>query len=168
MANWFNETFLPSLFGRCGVGKGMWLSVKQTNICCDNMERHDAFYQGDAGGTTYNSIYYTYQWEGRRVILKYSKKNGCGRIEFGFNEAEQEANRRAAELEKAEMERKHIEFVKSRPHILARKLSGLDSEIRRYQEALEDELSYEDADQEYIEFYRNHIASLTAEKAKYL
>lgn len=168
MNKWFAETFLPSLFARCGAEESMWLSVKQTNICLDNMEKHISRYQGDSIGTMYNHNWYSCEWQGREVILNYSKLNGCGCIKFGFNAEEMKENQIRAETERAEREAAHIAFIKKNPERLARKLKRIDDNIARTQDIIADELECPDEDSEgYIEYCRAQIEKLTAERALY-
>lgn len=168
MSKWFVETFLPSLFARCGAEKNLWLSVKQTNICLDNMDRHTSSYQGDQIGTQYHHNWYSCMWDGRKVTLDYSKLNGCGCIKFGFNAEEMEENRIRAEAERASQAAAHIAFIKRKPERLERKLRNIDNAIAQHQKALNDELENPDEDSEdYITYYREQIEKLTAERVLY-
>ena len=70
---WFNETFLPSLLTS---GRERWISAKQVNVCVQYMEHH---VMRDENGTHH---YYTYTWNGYRVVLSRSSLNRAGRIVF--------------------------------------------------------------------------------------
>ena len=167
---WFDDTFLPSLLNRFGTNNRHWLSAKQTAVCAQHMTMHSTQYAADhVGDMTFTHNWYTYEWQGRKVYLDYSKKNGCGCIEFGFNAEEQEQHRREVEREEAEREQARIAFIKSRPDKLARKLTYFDDQLKRMQEYLEAEQAEPDElSPEYIEYYRSEIARLNAEKAKYI
>ncbi len=144
--SWFDDTFLPSLFQRIGPGRARWLTVKQTAICCQYMEPHSVKTNGYQGYST-THIYYTYVWDGREVVLQYSKKNGCGTIQFYMNKAEQEAARISREMEKAAEEAAKIQRIRSDPARLEKwvaklteRLHNLECDLEHEQHALADML----------------------------
>lgn len=92
-SKWFIEVFLPSVFERCEVGKGKWLSQKQTAVCTQNMIPSSVRYDADGYGTMCEHLNYNCEWCGRNVVLSYSKKNGCGCITFSCTEEEIETLR---------------------------------------------------------------------------
>ena len=132
--------------------------------------------------------YYTLEWNGRHVFLKYSKLNGCGQITFGFDAAKaEEASRRRAEEERREaeerMERKRKWKAWARenaPEKLAQRIARHQSKVDDLKEAIEDileDLREEEAagDTKYIEIDRaalerakNELAEAEAMLAVYL
>lgn len=134
--DWFNDKFLPSLFERTGTGQGKWLTVKQTAECVRRMEPHFTRVNGyqDDGGV---HVWYSYFWNGRKVILQYSKLNKCGNIQFYMNEVEQEAARRAREAEKAAEEAAKIERIRSNPARLEKWVARLTGQIHDLEGDLE-------------------------------
>lgn len=144
MNMWFAETFLPSLFERAGIGKGLWISQKQTAICTDNMQRKTVRYDSDGYRTIYNHDNYSCEWNGRKVNLSYSKKNGCGSIEFSMTSEEAEVSRNAFHAEreaerirvrenvkanKPERVAKHIEKASAKVNSLNKELADLSKEL---------------------------------------
>ena len=95
MANkWFNEVFLKSLFDRWqNTKKGFWMSQKQTAICVDNMEVTTVLIPCDAV-SNYKHNNYTCIFKNDEktynCIVSYSKKNGCGYIDFFYQMTEEE------------------------------------------------------------------------------
>ena len=151
---WFYDTFLPSLFERAGH-KSMWLTKKQTGVCVQYMEKHTVTlndYQGFSG----KHLYYTCEWNGRKVTLQYSKLNGCGTITFSYNaeevaEAEKE---RVRERERIESDR--IARIKRNPERLEKEINRLMNELAR----LEEDYKYdiEDGEEEYAKMDLDKIA----------
>ena len=128
-SKWFNVTFLPSIFEKIGAGNQKWLTVRQTMICTDNMQKSTVRYDADGYGTMHNHDNYSCKWDGRDVYLSYSKKNGCGCIEFGYNAEEIEAMRIANDIEKEKEKAHRIERIKSNPERLAKLVSTLKTKI---------------------------------------
>lgn len=83
---WFDKVFLPSLF-KTAEHKEKWLTAKQTAVCVQYMNRHTVRIENCYGFSNHDN--YIYEWNERQVWLSYSKKNGCGTIWFGYNQAEQ-------------------------------------------------------------------------------
>lgn len=144
---WFKNTFLQSLFDRIGTGKDRWLTVKQTAICTQYMEKNTITFSD--GFASYNHDNYVIEWNGRQVYLSYSKKNGCGLISFGLNEDEKAENSRKTELERIEIIRERAARTYRRnperyqEHI--RKLSRRIEEIKQtIEEEKEDGATQED------------------------
>jgi len=161
MNKWFSSVFLPSIFGRCGADKGMWLSQKQTAICVDNMERRTVRYDSDGYGTMHSHDNYFTEWEGRNVSLSYSKKNGCGYISFGMNAEETEAHKLKVEEERERIKAERIERVKRNPERLAKRLANLMKKLENAQK--EYQLDLEEGEETYIEYDLEEIASIKAE-----
>jgi len=143
-SKWFDSVFLPSLFERAGTDKSLWLSRKQTAICTENMERKTVRYDSDGYGTIYNHDNYSCEWNGRKVNLSYSKKNGCGSIEFSMTSEEAEVSRNAFHAErkaerirvrenvkanKPERVAKHIEKASAKVNSLNKELADLSKEL---------------------------------------
>lgn len=134
MNQWFYNTFLPSIFERCEAGKGRWLSGKQTAICIGNMERSTVRFDSDGYGTMWNHDNYTCEWNGRSVHLSYSKKNGCGCIEFGFNSEEIASMKAEHEREQQRLKAERIIRIKNSPERLAKKIAALTKNIHVWEE----------------------------------
>jgi hypothetical protein len=166
MSKWFYGIFLPSIFERCEPGKGKWLSQKQTRICTENMVRTQVRYDSDGYGTMHTHDNYTCEWEGRTVHLSYSKKNGCGCIEFGFNAEEIAAMSAEREAEQKRIKAERIERIKRNPERLAKKLADLDKKIQGWKE--EYELDLADGDEDAVKYDLEAIAELEAELALYM
>ena len=165
MNRWFYETFLPSIFERCEVGKERWLTQKQTAICVQNMERHQVRFDSDGYGTMWNHDNYTCEWAGRSVILYYSKKNGCGCITFGYSDEEREVMRVEHEEERKRILEERIALTKGNPERLRK---TIDSLTQRLEDA---KLFYQDdiADGLNVRFEDDlkRIAEIEAELALY-
>ena len=84
---WFNDVFLLSLYERAGLNNSLWLTKKQTAVCCQYMTEKTVIVEERFA--QYRHTNYTYNWDGREVFLSYSKKNGCGTITFYPNDSEQ-------------------------------------------------------------------------------
>lgn len=167
-SKWFNETFLPSIFEKIGAGKRKWLTARQTMICTDNMQKSTVRYDSDGYGTMYNHDNYSYNWNGREVHLSYSKKNGCGCIEFGYNAEEIEAMRIANESEKEKEKVHRIELIKSKPERLAKRISKLTSEIESLKANWQADKEEDVCDAEDDAWYADEIAKLERELALYV
>ena len=165
-SKWFNETFLPSIFEKVGAGKQKWLTARQTMICTDNMQKSTVRYDADGYGTMHNHDNYSCKWNGRDVHLSYSKKNGCGCIEFGYNAEEIEAMRIANDAEKARVKADRIERTKKNPERLAKKIEDLKRKIKGWME--EYELDIADGDEEQAKYDLQAIEELKAELALYV
>lgn len=165
MNKWFCNTFLPSIFDQCGPGKDKWLSQKQTRVCTENMVRRQVRYDSDGYGTMHTHDNYICEWEGRTVHLSYSKKNGCGCIEFGFNSKEITEMNAKREAERKRIKAERIERTKRDPERLAKKIEGLTKKIRGWME--EYELDLADGDEDAAKYDLEAIAELKAELAAY-
>ena len=165
MNRWFCCVFLPSIFERCEPGKGKWLSQKQTLICTENMVRKQVRYDADGYGTMHTHDNYVCEWEGRSVFLSYSKKNGCGRIEFGFNAEEIASMNAEREAEQKRIKAERVERTKRNPERLARKIADIRKKIQGWIE--EYELDLADGDEEAAQFDLEAIAELEMELALY-
>lgn len=160
MANkWFSSVFLPSVFESCGTGRSRWLTKRQSAVCVEHMELEripvpiDGV--GDRTGFHHN---YAYEWRGRRVVLSYSKKNGCGFITFGADEAEQEEARVRAMQERARIEAERVEHIKRRPWRLEWWAARLEEELRGLRGMYD--LAQEDEDEEAMEHWAQKIAEV--------
>jgi hypothetical protein len=165
MNKWFADTFLPSVFERCVVGKPKWLSQKQTAICVRYMDESVVRYDADGYGTMCNHLNYSCRWDGRSVTLSYSKKNGCGEILFGFNSSEIEVMKREYEAERARIKEERIQRTKSNPDRLAKKIASLTKAIAGWQAEYELDLSEGDEEQALLDL--DEIAKLQAELTLY-
>ena len=169
MNKWFDNTFLPSIFDRCkNHGKEMWLSQKQTAICIQNMELHQVRFDPDGYGARCTHNNYVCVWNGRTVILSYSKKNGCGYISFGMSQAEQEAHLAEIEAERKRVEAERIERIKRNPERLAKMIAFYNHKIdtlRKQWEAEKEESFYDESD---AEWYAEEIARFEAKLAAYV
>lgn len=148
---WFNEVFLPSLFERAGTGKPLWLSRKQTTVCTDHMEKKTVSFSDGFG--TYRHDNYFYSWNGRQVILSYSKLNGCGQISFGMNKEEQEKASKDREEERRKLEIDSVNRLKRHPERLEKRIKSL----KEQEESFLFDLSFDDNTQEDIDFYTNKL-----------
>ena len=163
MANkWFSSIFLPSVFRSCGTGRSRWLTRRQTAVCTDNMERQavrvDLDHIGDRHGM---HLSYFCEWEGRRVSLSYSKKNGCGYITFGASPEELEEAEKRRQQERARIEAERLARIKRNPERLAwyaaRLKRELDSACVGY------EFAQEDGDQNSAEHWARCIVEIKAQ-----
>lgn len=166
MNKWFYNIFLPGIFERCEPGKGKWLSQKQTMICTENMVLKQVRYDADGYGTMHTHDNYTCEWEGRNVHLSYSKKNGCGCIEFGFDSKEIAAMNADREAEQMRIKAERIERIKRNPERLEKKIADLNKKIQGWKQ--EYELDIADADEDAVKFDLEAIAELEAELALYI
>lgn len=167
-SKWFNETFLPSIFEKVGAGKSKWLTARQTMICTENMQKSTVRYDADGYGTMRNHDNYSGKWNGRDVQLSYSKKNGCGCIEFGYNAEEIEVMRIANEAEKKRFKAECIERTKRKPERLAKKISTLTSKIESLKASWQADRDEDDCDAEDDAWYASEIAKLENELALYV
>lgn len=166
MSKWFYNAFLPSIFERCKPGKGKWLSQKQTAICIDNMERSTVRFDSDGYGTMWTHDNYTCVWNGRIVHLSYSKKNGCGCIEFGFNDEEIASMKVEHEAEQKRIKAERIERIKSSPERLAKKIADITKKIQGWEE--EYHLDLAEGEEDLAKQDLEMIAELKAELALYI
>lgn len=154
---WFDDTFLPSIFGGIGVNREKWLTAKQTAICTQYMQRHTAQIETADGHQNHDN--YTYTWNEREVWLSYSKKNGCGTIWFGYNAEEQakadEQNRINRLNQIAESARIRL---KKHPDKYAKRVEKLKNEISYWQDEIDESVSEGDLDG--IENIQAHIDEL--------
>lgn len=148
---WFNDVFLPSLFERAGIGKTLWLSRKQTAVCTDHMEKKTFSFSDGFG--TYRHDNYFYSWNGRQVILSYSKLNGCGSISFGMSKEEQEQAAKEREAERRQLELDSVKRLKRHPERLENRIKALKDQ----EESFLFDLSFDDNTQEDIDFYTKKL-----------
>ena len=169
MANkWFNETFLLSIFEKVGAGNQKWLTARQTMICTDYMQKTTVRYDSDGYGTMHSHDDYVYKWNGRDVRLYYSKKNGCGCIEFSYNAEEIEAMRIANDAEKEREKAHRIERIKSNPERLAKRISTLKTKIDVLKDNWQAAKDEDDCDAEDDAWYESEIEKLENELALYV
>ena len=138
---WFTETFLTSLFERIGTNNPTWLTAKQTAICTSdhNMKCNQMTRSEKSGGGTHNT--YTTLWNGREVVLQYSKKSGTGTIVFYNTDAEKVENAIVWESNKIKKELdKFSEWKINRPERLERELSNLKLDLESRLEGIKDDL----------------------------
>ena len=166
MNKWFDETFLPSVFAQAGINGTKWLSQKQTTICCENMVKKSVRCD-DRYGDTFSHDLYSCEWQGRKVILQYSKKNCCGSISFGFIAAESARAAKESETEKTIEKAHKIKRIKSKPERLAKMIANLKKEIANREESLQDAIT-DGEKEEYIKIDVEKIAELKAELALYI
>lgn len=167
MDNWFCSVFLPSIFDRCkDQGRKMWLSQKQTLVCLDNMELHQVRFDPDGYGVRCTHNNYACDWEGRRVILSYSKKNGCGLITFGLDESEIKAAQIEADLERQRIESERIERIKKNPERLSKRVAILAAKIDALRIQQATEINDPDYDEDDEKWYTEEIAKLETELAR--
>jgi hypothetical protein len=165
MNKWFGGVFLPSIFESVGAGKQKWLSAKQTAICVDNMAVSTVRYDADGYGTMRNHDNYSCEWNGRKVFLWYSKRNGCGCIEFGYNAEEQAALREEADKDRERIKRERIERIKRNPERLTAKIFEIKKKIERAE--LEYQMDVEDGDEDSAKEDLAYIEELKAELREY-
>ena len=166
-SKWFNGTFLPSIFEKVGAGKRKWLTARQTMICADNMQKTTVRYDADGYGTMRNHDNYSCKWNGRDVNLYYSKKNGCGCIEFGYNAEEIEAMRIANDAEKEKENVHRIERIKANPERLAKRISTIKTKIEILNDNWQAAKDEDDCDAEDDAWYSSEIEKLENELALY-
>jgi hypothetical protein len=147
MNKWFGDVFLQSIFDNVGAGKQKWLSAKQTAICVSNMRRTVVRYDSDGYGKMYNHENYDCTWNGRYVHMWYSKKNGCGCIEFGYNEEESATLRAEAMAEKERLKAERIERILRNPELRAKKIAKLKQKLESWEEEYETDIEYGDEEQ---------------------
>lgn len=143
MANnkWFTETFLASLFERIGINNPTWLTAKQASICTGdhNMKCNQLTRSERSGGGTHNT--YTTIWNGRDVVLEYSKKSGTGTITFYNTDSEKAENAIVWEANKIKKELdKFTEWKINRPERLQRELNSLELDLESRLEGISDDL----------------------------
>lgn len=166
MSKWFYDTFLHSIFERCkDRGKEMWLSQKQTTICTQNMELKQVRFDLDGYGSKGTHNNYFCDWNGRRVVLSYSKKNGCGFISFGMTKAEEEAHIAEVEAERQRAEAERIERIKRDPERLAKRISFYAKKVESLKAQWEGEKEEPYYDESDAEWYAEEIAKYEAKIA---
>ena len=165
MNRWFCETFLPSIFERCEAGKERWLSRKQTAICVQNMERHQVRFDSDGYGTMWNHDNYTCEWDGRNVLLSYSKKNGCGSITFGLSAEEQAKLTAESELERKRIMEERVARIKHNPERLSNTIEILTEKLENAKLIYQDHIA--EGSDKYISSDLKFIAEIEAELALY-
>ena len=161
MNKWFESTFLPSLFERAGTGKPMWLTRKQTAICTENMDLQAVRVENFAGYGSHNN--YFCEWNGRCVSLCYSKKNGCGTIQFGMNQPEQELAARESELSSKirnnELMERRLSAAKRHPERYRKIYDDAVFGLQSAKEQLKDSIEYGDPESD-VEFFRNLVLEM--------
>ena len=156
MTRWFQETFLQSLFQRAGTSKGLWLSQKQTVICVENMTRHSVRNR-DKFGDMFSRLYYDCRWNGREVMMQYSKLNGCGMISFGLTEAEKQAQERKNQIERETHEIRRLQRRFERhPEKFEEDLQALSEEI----DDTESELADGGLAERHVKLYQSSLAEM--------
>lgn len=110
------------------------------------------FFFSDGFGT-YRHVNYLYFWNGRQVILSYSKLNGCGSISFGMNKEEQEKAAKEREEERRQLEIDSANRLKRHPERLEKRIKSL----KEQEESFLFDLSFDDNTVEDIEFYTNKL-----------
>jgi hypothetical protein len=130
------------------------------------MVRKQVRYDADGYGTMHTHDNYICEWEGRSVHLSYSKKNGCGCIEFGFNAEEVASMNAEHEAEQKRIKAERIERTKRSPERLEKKIEDLTKKIQGWTE--EYELDLADGDEDAVKFDLEAIAELEAELALYV
>lgn len=142
MANkWFDNTFLPSLFNRYGANNPHWITAKQTQVCTDNMQVNTCI-END-GFTTMRHKYFTYEWNGRKVTLQYSSKNGCGTIVFSstITEATEASKQNAIAKQSAEVERLRKQKA-NHPDHFSKRIAEVEARVNN----LKDMIAMDEAD----------------------
>ena len=136
---WFSEVFLPSLFSRAGVNRNIWLTQRQTEICTQYMDKHNVRWEAGAG-EHWNRTWYDCDWNGRKVSMSYSKKNGCGCINFGMDANEQRVGEQRAkeEKERIAVERARRLYLR-RPERWRKEIDDLLAENRDMEESIEED-----------------------------
>ena len=166
MNKWFKEVFMQSIFDQCGGPcRGKWLSQKQTAVCVSNMEQKTMRFDADGYGSMYTHLYYTAEWKGRNVTMQYSKKNSCGRIEFGPNAAEDAEAEQARSLERARLKTESAERAKRNPERLVLRIADINKRLKIWAENYE--MDMEDGEMELAKQDLAMIAELQAELALY-
>ena len=166
MNKWFKEVFMQSIFDQCGGPcRGKWLSQKQTAVCVSNMEQKTMRFDADGYGTMCTHLYYTAEWKGRNVTMQYSKKNSCGRIEFGPNAAEAAEAEQARSLERARLKTESAERAKRNPERLVLRIADINKRLKIWAENYE--MDMEDGEMELAKQDLAMIAELQAELALY-
>ena len=94
---WFHDVFLASLYSRWNENKKpFWLSQKQTTICVQNMAREVVTFQNEIGENFHHDNYicdFSIDGKDYTAFLYYSKKNGCGSLDFLYHMTEAEKAR---------------------------------------------------------------------------
>jgi DNA repair exonuclease SbcCD ATPase subunit len=111
---------------------------------------------------------YSCFWNGRKVFLSYSKKNGCGWIEFSMNVAEITEHRAKCEAEKALLKAQRVEQIKANPERLSKKIEKLNRKIESLKANWQADIDHNDCDAEDTEYYVSTIAECEAELALYI
>ena len=161
MANWFKDIFLVSLYERAEQRK-INLTGKQVNVCVRYMDKHTGHRESLYTISGKDYCWYSTEWNGRYITLSIYP-NGCGCMEFGMTEEEQE---RAAEEEgrrKTEEHVNRIERIKANPERLEKHLERLHKDLNRYSEELQfyKDLSrtedFDEDDRDTLEYYNEKV-----------
>ena len=164
MNKWFEDKFLLSLFNQCGVNNHKWLTQKQTAICVQYMKRETISFTN--GFDTYKHDNYKYFWEGREVILCYSKKNGCGTITFSKNKSEIAEAQFKAQKEKEKIHFKNIQRAKANPARLQERINSLKYQVDNLKQNIK--LDIEEGYTENIQWQQEKLQELEKELELYL
>lgn len=145
MSKWFEEVFLKSLFDRTGVNQGLWLTQKQTAVCVNNMVQNQSCPEAEFG--YYRHLYYTAEYEGRKVRMDYSKMNGCGTIVFYCTKEEIEENRKRSEEYERQIKLEKLKFLaEKKPERIIKKIERIKRDIADWYEFIEEEMEDEETD----------------------
>lgn len=151
---WFDNVFLKSLFECIGTNNVRWLTAKQTAVCIQYMEcktvriknAYDEYYVHDN---------YMYVWDGRSVSLSYSKKNGCGTIQFGLNAEEKAQVVQANSIKKKDKIREKAQRkFELHPEQYVERIKKMKLKIVDYQNEIDECIKENDTDglENLIEF----------------
>ena len=143
---WFDNVFLKSIFERIGTNNVKWLTEKQTAVCTQYMKcetvriknAYDEYYVHDN---------YVYVWNGRNVRLSYSKKNGCGTIQFGLNAEEKAQVTQANVIRKKDTIREQAQRkFELHPEKYAERIKKMKLKIADYQNEIDECIKENDTD----------------------
>ena len=154
--NWFTDTFLPDLLDRAGTDRPLWLTAKQTAVCVRNMERQSVRSYNYLADQMQNHDNYITDWSGRKVILSYSKLNGCGTISFTMTAQEAADARAIDQAERKQAEAERMERTRNNPERKAKRIKIAQAEIDRALAQLAD--AEDDNDTEIIAYLNQVIA----------
>lgn len=156
---WFEKVFLVSLFEVAGHNE-KWLTAKQTAVCVQYMDCHTVRTENRYGFNNHDN--YCYNWNGRQVILSYSKKNGCGTIWFGYNESEKKQLKIQNEKERKQ---KIIDIARKRlkrsPEKYFKQIQKIKTKISDIQDYINE--CFDDNDTDGVENFVKEIDTLKEE-----
>lgn len=162
MNKWFTETFLLSLYERAEQRK-INLTGKQVNVCVRYMEGHTGHRESMYNQAGKDFRWYSIIWNGRYTTLSIYP-NGCGCMEFGLTEEEQERAAEEEDRRKAEERTARIEKIKANPERLQKHLERLNKNLNQYNEELQfyKDLSrtedFNEDDRDTLEYYEEKVA----------